>query len=500
MRESATTAINNCVPLGYSSTSKTNTLREKTIRGSLWILSGYGASQAIRLISNLILTRLLFPKEFGVMSLVLVFMQGLQMFSDIGIGPSIIQNSRGNDPIFLNTAWTIQVIRGWILWFASLILAYPYARFYPDIPNLIQYIPVAALVAVISGFNSTSLSTQSRQMTLGMNTLLNLGGQVVSAIVMIILAWVYHSVWALVIGNLVNAAFIMIFSHLILPGTANRFCWDAESHRALMGFGKWIFLSTMLAFLANQLDRLILGRLVPVSDLGIYNIAMIFVAMPKNIATRLTSAVLFPLLANKTAGGSGDFAASILQSRRIMLAFGVVVSLALALGSPFFFQVLYEGPYEAAGWMAQLLSIYMWFSLLQISADRALLARGDSRAISVSNVVNMAVTIVGCIAGFQMGKIAGFILGLSASSLAGHIVVQICLRYHGIHIISQDIRFTIGIGILGGIGVIGMHLSTRYAGSSSYLSMQLIWPGLILVATSLWALFYIKDQLGKRES
>lgn len=85
------------------------------MRGVAISLGTTVAQQLIRLGSNLILTRLLFPEAFGLMALVQTFMTGLAMFSDIGIGPSIIQNRRGEDPDFLNTAWTIQIGRGVML-------------------------------------------------------------------------------------------------------------------------------------------------------------------------------------------------------------------------------------------------------------------------------------------------------------------------------------------------------------------------------------------------
>ena len=70
-------------------------------------LMGFGTGQVLRLASNLILTRLLFPEAFGVMAMVSVFLMGLAMFSDVGVGPAIMQSKRGDDRDFLNTAWTI---------------------------------------------------------------------------------------------------------------------------------------------------------------------------------------------------------------------------------------------------------------------------------------------------------------------------------------------------------------------------------------------------------
>ena len=97
-------------PLVKHNESK-RSLKSLALKGSVWTLGGYGIAQLLRLVSNVVLAKLLFPEAFGLMVLVTIFMQGIAMFSDIGIIPSIIQNKRGDDPRFLNTAWTIQVIR-----------------------------------------------------------------------------------------------------------------------------------------------------------------------------------------------------------------------------------------------------------------------------------------------------------------------------------------------------------------------------------------------------
>ena len=116
----------------------------RAMRSSAWTIFGFVASQGIRFGSNLILTRLLFPEAFGMMALVTVAMVGLGNFSDIGTGPAIAYNRRGDDPDFLDTAWTLHVIRGVLLWLATCALAWPFARFYGE-PMLAQLLPVAGL-------------------------------------------------------------------------------------------------------------------------------------------------------------------------------------------------------------------------------------------------------------------------------------------------------------------------------------------------------------------
>ena len=122
----------------------------RAMRSSAWTIFGFGASQAVRLVSNLILTRLLFPEAFGMMALVTVAMVALGNFSDVGTAPAISYNRRGDDQDFLDTAWTLHVIRGFLLWLGTCALAWPLARFYGE-PMLAQLLPVAGLSFLIGG-------------------------------------------------------------------------------------------------------------------------------------------------------------------------------------------------------------------------------------------------------------------------------------------------------------------------------------------------------------
>src|SRR5436853_4820251 len=110
----------------------TASLRAKTVRSSLWTLVGFGGSQVIRFCSSLIMMRLLMPHDFGLAALVGIFVNMFLQFSDIGLGPAIIRSPRGDDEQFLNTAWTISVVRGCGLWLLTCALAWPIAHYYHE--------------------------------------------------------------------------------------------------------------------------------------------------------------------------------------------------------------------------------------------------------------------------------------------------------------------------------------------------------------------------------
>jgi hypothetical protein len=126
-------------------------LRRRAVHSSLWTIGGYGFAQAMRFIANLILTRLLFPEDFGMMALVNCVLQGMIMFSDIGIGPAIIQHAHDYDEHFHNTAWTMQIMRGIFMWLGATVLAWPVAAVY-GLPELVPVLCVTAATGLISGF------------------------------------------------------------------------------------------------------------------------------------------------------------------------------------------------------------------------------------------------------------------------------------------------------------------------------------------------------------
>ena len=145
-------------------------VRGRAARGAVWAIAGFGGGQALRFVGNLILTRYVAPEAFGIMVIVNTFLTGLALFSDIGIGASVIQNKRGDESAFLNTAWTLAVIRGIAIALVASLCAWPAAWFY-DQPALLALLPVAALNVVAYGAASMRLVVANRRLQLGRLTI-----------------------------------------------------------------------------------------------------------------------------------------------------------------------------------------------------------------------------------------------------------------------------------------------------------------------------------------
>lgn len=416
------------------------TLSARAMRGSGWLLAGFGGAQVLRLASNLILTRLLFPETFGQMALVSVFLMGLSLLSDIGLDASIIQNPRGDTPIFLCTAWTLQVIRGFVLWLCTCLIAWPIGSFYAD-QSLMHMIPVSGLTILITGFQTTAVPLSNRRMQLRVLTLYQLLVQAFTAVATVSLAWQIKSAWALVLGGVLGAAFQTFLGYYLLPGIKHRFVIDRVSAAEITRFGRWLFAATAMGFLASQAaDKLILAKLVSNQVLGVYSVAFMLAQLPAAIVTMLMGRILYASLAEVARQNNSMFETNLLFARNIVWRPLLLLVAALGFFGPALFNTLWDPQYSAAGWMLQVMLISVWFDGLNSSLNAALLSRGNSFASVVYNAAMMIVGMPSMLLGLTYGGIMGMILGMATGRLAAHIALHLMLKMSGIAAWQQDLK------------------------------------------------------------
>lgn len=389
-------------------------LMARVLRSASWLIVGYGGSQALRLAANLILARILFPEAFGLMALVGVVTVGLNLFSDVGIGPSIAQNKRGDDPDFLNTAWTIQVIRGVILFCAACALASPVAGFYHE-PELKHYLPIAAIALLVSGFNPTRIETANRHLLVGRLTALDLASQFIGIGFMVGFALATQSVLSLVLGGVVQAVAKLALTHFGLPGPRNHFRWERTSVLQIVHFGKWIFLSTGLAFLISQGDRAILGRFLSLEALGLYNIAYFLGSFPSMLGHAVSPKIMIPVYRDRPAHKSHQSQRK-LRLLRTSITSGIVgLLLVTALAGPWLVGFLYDDRYLISGPIVTLIACAMIPQSIILTYDAAALAAGDSKSFFVLSLVKAGSQTLCIIYGVMNFGLVGAITGLGVS-------------------------------------------------------------------------------------
>jgi O-antigen/teichoic acid export membrane protein len=424
-------------------------IKKRALQGAAFIIAGYGLSQVLRLGGNLVLTRLLVPEFFGIMALARAFITGLHFFSDVGLGPGVIRSSRGNDPVFLNTAWTIQVARGLVLWLFTLALAVPMANIY-DSPPLVWVFPIVGLNAIFYGFNATSIYTLNKDIRLGKLAVMEFFSQFISLICMVVLAYLFENIWSLVIGSLVGAVVRTVWSHFLEPTIRNHFALEKDAVTELFSFGKWIFISTAMMFLATQADRFLLGKFFPLALFGVYNIAIVLAELPKQIIGQVSNKVIFPLISKFSHLPRNELRRKILRKRRIML---VPLALLVALLGSFgdiVIDFLFDDRYRQAGWMLTLLAFGMWPLVLYATVDRSLYAIGKPNYCAFGNFLKFIYMIIGVPLSFKYGGFFGAVLTVALNDLPVYFVVNFGLFKEKLSCIRQDILATAILAVFTG--------------------------------------------------
>lgn len=379
-------------------TKKAPSTASRAVSGAAWNFVGQGYQQALRLISNVVLSKFVTPDVFGTMGLVTQLNQALYMFSDVGIGTSIINHKKGGDLVFLRTAWSVQIVRSVIITAIGMALAYPFAWFFSDEThpaNLLFWVTLATTMAMlINGFQSVALFLGARELRVARVLLLDLFGQTLGTGVSILLAWQLHNVWALVVGNLIATTVRVVLSFFILQRLHLRWCWDAEARRDMFSFGRWILISTVLTFAANSMDRFILGKLLGLSLFGLYNTAIMFAMVPIELMLRITTTVVMPAYAKKK-NPDGTLPKEVFDrvGMLMLLVSGCLIAGVVAT-APGFVRAVYKPAYHGAAAIVPWLGIAAWTRVLHNNSIGALLAMGKAKSSALGNGLKLAALLV----------------------------------------------------------------------------------------------------------
>ncbi|MBL1321892.1 MAG: oligosaccharide flippase family protein [Methylophaga sp.] len=339
--------------------------KKKIITAGTWVIGIFGLSQLLRLGSNLVVTRLLEPEMFGLMAIVYVLSQGVYMFSDLGFWAFIVRHKRGTDPSVLNTVWTMQVIRGWIIFLIILLMAalmvvintrtqIDMGAVYGN--NILPYLLiVVAFTAAIQGYKTMAPAIVSRELKRGRLELIDLISQFCGIVVMLVWAWNFPSIWALVSAAVIASIVSLLLTYHFYQ-YRQKFEWDTTVAKEVYNFGKWIFIATVLTYLAQQGDRLIFASYLSAAEIGVYSIAFMIFSVFNNIIQQLTSKIWFPVLSDvalKKRGQLKDKYYMIRLRQDFIVFFGIGILIAIA---PVLIEFLYDERYHGAGSIMKVLS------------------------------------------------------------------------------------------------------------------------------------------------
>jgi O-antigen/teichoic acid export membrane protein len=331
-----------------------HSLKLQSIRAALWTVLEKGTGHLIRMAGSLILTRILFPEAFGLMAAAQVILVMIQLVTDVGIRISIIQNPKGTQEEFLDTAWVISVVRGALLSLALAAMAYPLSLYYGQ-PEMTGIFLVLSLSPLLMGMENPALTLTIRKFRVEKKVALELGSQALGLVSSIALALILRSVYALAIGNVLAVLYRLAGSFIAVPYRPK-----VRFHRAfgreILRFGSFIFVNSLIYFLAMNADILMIGKVLPMKDLGIYSIGRNIGMLIWMVCHQIFLQSYLPAVSS-AQHDIPRVARMYGRSIALMLALTIPASMMLALFSRDVIALLYDPRYADA-----YISLF-WFSL-----------------------------------------------------------------------------------------------------------------------------------------
>lgn len=225
------------------------------------------ATSVMTLIKISILARLLSPTDFGLFSLTAVALGVTESLTQTGINLTIIQ-AKESIRYFIDTAWVIAIVRGFVIGCIMVLVGWAISQWYQE-PDLVLLIGIAALVPIIKGFINPAIISLHKEMHFFHDSLYRFSLSLVEALIAIVGGFLLHSVWALIIALIVSALFEVVISFMFFTEKPT-FRYYSSRAQMIIRNGKWLGLATILNYLNENADNVILGKIVGTHSLGLY--------------------------------------------------------------------------------------------------------------------------------------------------------------------------------------------------------------------------------------
>lgn len=267
---------------------------QRVVHAGFWSLAARGSTRLLGVVRTVVLARLLAPDDFGLFGIALVVLSFLINFSNTGLQAAVIQK-KGDVADYLDTVWTVHLLRGAALGAVLIITAPLIAQFFGEsaATPLLRVLGISIFLQFLA--NPGTLH-YLRELELRKQFVLLVSGNGADFLVAVIGAIVLRSAWALMLGLLANKVVVLVLSYAMHPYRP-RFRLRWTQVRELSGFGRWVFLTNLLLFLAYRGDSAIIGKFLGPAALGTYMLTLTIAEIATVEFSRVIGEVTFPLYA-----------------------------------------------------------------------------------------------------------------------------------------------------------------------------------------------------------
>ncbi len=407
-------------------------LHGRVVRGGFWVLGLRAVDRLVWIVRMTVLARMLSPDDFGRFGISVLALFFVESLSRTGFQEALVRQEGRISP-YLDTAWTIQAIRGAVIALLLWLAAPAVAAFFKD-PGASPLVAAVGVNAALQGFTNIGVVRFQKHLRFGQQFAYMMSGTAADITVSLIAALTLRSAWALVLGLLAGNAMRLVVSHVVAP----RVHFHIERGRVgrLVGFGRWVWGAEMLRYVLMQGDDVLVGRMLGMSPLAFYRMAYMYGSAPATEITRVISSVAFPAY-SKLQSEPRRLARAFLRTVRVNLFLAAPLSAGIIVLGPVFVR-LFLGTPETNQWLPMIVPLQLlavWGFLRAVSATAGPVFHGVGRPevltrLTLIHLVTLAVVIYPLTA--TWGVVGASIAVVFAAAVNVPIVVHAVMRVVGL--------------------------------------------------------------------
>ena len=340
-------------------TEATNLSLAKRVRAGLsWNLSSALTTEAIRFLRSIVLARLLAPEDFGLFAMALTVVGALNAVSSLGLSRTIVASkfdTRDELKAYLDTVWSVELLRSFVITLLAAGLAFPMARFYGQ-DQLKVVILLLGSITLVNGSQNIGLVLLRKEMSFARLFWYELITNVAGIALTVAVAVVMRNVWALVIGLWITNALGTVLSY-VFHSYRPRFAFEKHALRRVLSVGKLTLLIAVALYVMNMADNIMIGRFLGSSALGNYSLAFNIASTPISVLVFSISSVLFPAYAEITSQRPKALELAFTKVFSIALFTLVAIAVSLFLLAGEVVQLLFGSRWTTAGGVLSILAL-----------------------------------------------------------------------------------------------------------------------------------------------
>ena len=371
-------------------------------KGFIWTALERFSSQLVLFVIGIIIARLVTPSEYGILGILMVFINISQVFIDSGLGSALIyENKIEKDS--LQTIFSFNLFVS-ILLYLLLFFAAPLVESFYNLPKLSLYLRISALVLFTNSFIVVPTAVLKIRLDLRSLAIANFTSSILSGLLGVYMAWKGLGVWALIGQMLSKSAFLLLL--ITIPSKVFPILYfRIETFKRLFKYGVNIFGATCITKIVDEGIYFVIGKVLNPFGLGIYTRGNQFASLPGNSMNSIMSSVLFPSLSGVKENRK-DFNSLYIKGLEVQSLVCFPLFFFLAMAAFPLVRLLLTEKWIAVVPILQVLCIGRAFAPIAYVAEQAINAAGRSDLFLKQQIVKLIVKFVFVAFAIPFGLIA----------------------------------------------------------------------------------------------